>query len=280
MEIIQDPRAFQRATSAWRREGFRLATVLTMGALHEGHFRLIREARGLGDRLAVSIFLNPTQFGPHEDLETYPKTFQADVEACRCRGVDLVFAPSPEAMYPQGFRTWVHVEGLTDVLCGAYRPGHFRGVTTVVMKLLMLAQADVSAFGWKDAQQLLVLRRMVRDLNVPTELVGVETVRAPDGLAISSRNAYLTPSERAEAPRLYQGLQRAHRAFQHGEDDAGRLCAIVRDAIEACPRFKVQYVQACSMDTLELFERVEPGNTLLAAAAFLGETRLIDNVRL
>lgn len=279
MEIIHDPEAYQRQTLAWRAQGLTHAVVPTMGALHAGHFRLVEEARGRADRVSVTLFVNPIQFGPNEDLAKYPRTFEADVEGCRQRGVDILFAPRPDAMYPPGFQTHVAVEKLTAPLCGAARPGHFQGVTTVVMKLFMLAQPTTALFGWKDAQQFLILRRMVRDLAVPVEMVGIDTVREPDGLAMSSRNAYLSPEDRADAPLIGKGLQAARAAFEAGERDARKLEALVRQSIERSPRFKVEYVEARSMETIETLNQAQPGDTLLAVAARIGATRLIDNIR-
>jgi pantoate--beta-alanine ligase len=250
-----------------------------MGYLHEGHVSLVRRAREECDEVAVSIFVNPAQFGPGEDLAKYPRTFVADCEGCRARGADVLFAPRPEAMYPPGFQTHVEVERLSGPLCGAARPGHFRGVATVVLKLLLLAQPTHALFGWKDAQQFLVLRRMVADLAFPVEMIGVETVREADGLAMSSRNAYLTAEERAEAPRIYAGLCAARAAFDAGERSAAVLIERVRAAVEASPRMRVDYIEARDMDTLDALETAQAGNTLLAAAVHLGRARLIDNIR-
>lgn len=280
MEIIHEPEAYQAATLAWRREGRSHGVVPTMGALHTGHFTLIEEARRRAERVSVTLFVNPKQFGPTEDLAKYPRTLEADAEGCRARGVDILFAPAPDAMYPPGFQTHVEVEKMTLPLCGAARPGHFRGVTTVVMKLFMLAQPTLACFGWKDAQQFLVLRRMVRDLAVPVEMVGVETVREADGLAMSSRNTYLSAEERAAAPNIYKGLLAAREAFGGGGRRAHLLTGLVRAEIERSPLFQVEYVEARSLDTLEPLEEAVAGDTLIAVAARLGATRLIDNIRL
>ncbi|MCE5229865.1 pantoate--beta-alanine ligase [bacterium] len=280
MEIIKDPAAFQKQSQAWRAEGLRVALVPTMGALHAGHFKLIECARQMADRVSVSIFLNPIQFGPNEDLAKYPKTFEADAAGCRERGVDAIFAPVPGDVYPPGFQTTVHVDGLTSPLCGRSRPGHFDGVTTVVLKLLLLGQPSVALFGWKDAQQLLVIRRMARDLNVPVEIMGIEIVREADGLAMSSRNVYLKPEERREAPRIHKGLEAARKAFQAGERDTDKLLAAARKPIEECPLMRIDYLEARSLETLEELKEAKAGDTLIAAAVFLGSTRLIDNIRL
>lgn len=280
VEIITDPLEFQKQSLDWRGTGQSSAFVPTMGALHAGHFTLIDEARRRADKVSVSLFVNPIQFGPNEDLAKYPRTFEADAEGCRVRGVDVLFAPTKDAMYPEGFQTHVAVEKMTGVLCGASRPGHFQGVTTVVMKLFMLAQPTMALFGWKDAQQFLVLRRMVHDLDIPIEMIGVETVREPDGLAMSSRNAYLTPEQRADAPKIYAGLRAARKAFENGERSAARLIEIVRESIEGSKWMKVEYIETRSMDKLDAVESAEPGNTLLATAVKLSTARLIDNVRL
>lgn len=280
MQIIHDPAEYQKLTLAWRAQGLTHALVPTMGALHAGHFRLIEEARQRAQRVSVSLFVNPIQFGPTEDLAKYPRTLDADAEGCRARGVDILFAPAPDAMYPAGFQTHVAVEKLTQPLCGAARPGHFQGVATVVMKLFMLAQPTAALFGWKDAQQFIVLRRMVRDLAVPLEMIGVEIVREADGLAMSSRNAYLTPEQRADAPLIFKGLQAARDAASAGERSARMLLGLIKQKIESSPRFKLEYAEARSMETMDELETVVPGDTLIAVAARLGNTRLIDNIRL
>lgn len=280
MEIIKDPEEYQKVTLQWRAQGLSSAVVPTMGALHAGHFRLVDEARRQADRVSVTLFVNPIQFGPNEDLAKYPRAFEQDAEGCRARGADVLFAPTPDVMYPPGFQTHVAVERLTQSLCGATRPGHFQGVTTVVLKLFMLAQPTLACFGWKDAQQFIVLKRMVRDLAVPVRMIGVETVREPDGLAISSRNAYLTPEQRAVAPLINQGLQAAHESFVQGERRSEALLALVRERIGRSPLFGLEYAEARSLETLEPVEDVIPGGTLLAVAARLGATRLIDNIRL
>jgi pantoate--beta-alanine ligase len=279
-QIIHAPDDYQRTALAWRRQGLSHAQVPTMGALHEGHHRLILEARERARRVSVTLFVNPIQFDSAGDLETYPRTWEADVAACRELGVDVLFAPTVEAMYPAGFQTRVEVERLAGSLCGSRRPGHFRGVTTVVMKLLLLGQPTVAVFGWKDAQQFLVLRRMVADLAAPVEMVGVETVREGDGLAKSSRNRRLTAEQRAAAPASYAGLRMAERAFTAGERDAAPLLAAARREIERATALRIEHLEARSLETLETLTTAEPGNTLIATAVWAGQTRLIDNVRL
>ncbi|MCX7016902.1 MAG: pantoate--beta-alanine ligase [Candidatus Sumerlaeota bacterium] len=281
MDIVSDPAVMQRAALEARRLGRRIALVPTMGNLHEGHLALIREARRRADLLAVSIFVNPTQFGPNEDLGRYPRTPEADLAACRREGVDWVFTPSAESMYGIQAAVWVEVEGLGKKLCGRSRPIHFRGVATVVLKLFNVCQPHVAVFGWKDAQQFLLLRRMVEGLNVPVEMVGVETVREPDGLALSSRNRYLAPEERKQAVELSRALREAQAAAESGRATTGaELVEIVRKRIERVASARIDYVEAVSMRDLEPIGAIEPGATLLALAAFFGTTRLIDNARL
>jgi len=281
-QVVREPDEMQRCAMRLRRDGKRIGVVPTMGALHDGHRALIVEARQRCDVLAVTVFVNPTQFDPGEDLAAYPRTFDADLEVCGAEGVDFVFCPTDEMMYGKGYATWVEVKGLTERLCGRSRPVHFRGVTTVVTKLFNVTQPDVAVFGWKDAQQLLVIRRMARDLNFPVEIVGVDTVREDDGLALSSRNKYLLADERAEAPRLHMALQEAcRRSKDDGMTDAAELQrGIVEQTEREAPSARIDYVEIVSMDSIEPIERVEAGNTLIALAAFFGSTRLIDNMRL
>ena len=248
-----------------------------MGAFHEGHLALIRRCRAENDFAVVSIFVNPTQFAPGEDLDKYPRQLEQDCEKARELGVDLVFAPTEAEMYPEGYCTWVVVEKLTEPLCGRYRPGHFRGVTTVVTKLFNIVQPDRAYFGEKDYQQLVVIKRMVADLNMPIEIVAVPTVREPDGLAMSSRNSYLTPEQRAVAPALFEALQKAAEAVRNGASGP-EAEEIVRRELAKVPQFKLQYVEAVHPDTLEPATWHGPP-MVIAAAAFLGDTRLIDNVK-
>jgi len=281
MEFITQAEAMRERSRGWRREALRIALVPTMGALHAGHLALIAEARRRAARVALSIYVNPTQFGPTEDFSTYPRAREADLEAAQAAGVDAVFAPSDAEMYPEGYQTYVQVERLSRGLCGAFRQGHFRGVATIVTQLFIIAEPDVAIFGWKDAQQFLLLKRLVRDLHLPVEMIGVETVREADALALSSRNRYLSPEERAVAPALYRALEELSQRAAAGEDRAKVLLDWARGSIEAAsPRFAVQYLEMVSLDRMEPLARVQPGNTLVAAAVFLGTTRLIDNVRL
>jgi len=249
-----------------------------MGALHTGHLSLIKAASQRDDFVVVSIFVNPTQFGPHDDYKRYPRQLARDAQLAEEGGAHLIFVPSPAEMYPDDYSTWVEVEGLTTELCGRFRPGHFRGVTTVVAKLLNIVQPDRAYFGEKDYQQLAVIKRMARDLNIPVEIVGLPTVRAADGLAISSRNQYLDTQQRTAAPQLYQALQHGAEAARKG---AGGTQAeeVVRESLASEPMFTVQYVQAVDPETLQ--PRGEAGAPMvIAVAAYLGDTRLIDNIKI
>jgi len=250
--------------------------VPTMGYLHEGHISLARRARQECGRVAASIFVNPTQFGPNEDLSNYPRNLERDLRLLEAAGVDLVWTPTPEVMYPPGFATWVEVEGLTRPLEGAARPGHFRGVTTIVAKLLNAVQPTKAYFGQKDAQQAAVIRRMARDLNFPVEIVVCPIVREADGLAMSSRNSYLSAEERQAATILFRALTAAKSAYARGERNAESLRKIMAETLASEPLAKMQYVSCADYDTLEELETVT-GKTLLSMAVFMGKTRLIDN---
>jgi pantoate--beta-alanine ligase len=276
MEIIADPKEMQRRMLAAKRAGQRIAFVPTMGYLHDGHLSLLQEGRKRGDLLVLSIFVNPTQFGANEDLSTYPRSLESDCELARTAGADLVFTPTAAALYPADASTWVNVEGLTDVLCGASRPGHFRGVTTVVAKLFHLVQPDVALFGCKDFQQLAVIRRMVRDLDMPVEIVGMPIVREADGLALSSRNVYLTPDERQQALVLSRAIEIARQMASAGVLDAGEIVATLRTLIAAQPDASIDYLQICHQGTLQEQASIDRDSILLLAV-FIGKTRLIDN---
>ena len=254
--------------------------VPTMGALHAGHAALIDRARKVaGPRglVVVSIFVNPTQFGPKEDLARYPRTLAADRALCALHGADAVFCPNTAEMYPPGFSTWVNEERVSAPLCGAARPGHFRGVCTVVLKLFTSVQPTAAVFGLKDFQQCMVIRRMVRDLNLPVRIVAAPTVREPDGLALSSRNRFLTPAERAQAPVLRRALLAADVAFRAGETRPASLRALVLKKIAAAPLARVDYVGVLDADTLGKIKSVRR-NCVIALAVFFGTTRLIDNL--
>ena len=250
--------------------------VPTMGFLHEGHLSLVRRAVEECASVVVSIFVNPTQFGPSEDLSAYPRDMERDLRLLEPLGVNLVWMPSPEVMYPKGYQTWVEVEALTQSLEGALRPGHFRGVTTVVAKLFNAVQPARVYFGQKDAQQVAVIRQMARDLNFPLEIVVCPTVREPDGLAMSSRNAYLNPQERQAATVLYRALNAAKDAHEAGEHDAEVLRVLMRETLAAEPLAEGQYVSCADYDTLGELETVSR-KALLSMAVFIGKTRLIDN---
>lgn len=250
--------------------------VPTMGYLHEGHLSLVRQAKAECDHVIVSIFVNPTQFGPKEDLSKYPRDLERDLELLSSLGVDLVWNPSAEVMYPPGYQTWVEVEALTNPLEGAMRPGHFKGVTTVVAKLFNATQPDKAYFGQKDAQQAAVIRRMAVDLNFPLEVIICPTVREADGLAMSSRNKYLNEAERQAATVLFRALSAAKGLFENGERDAEALRRMMKEVIEAEPLAQMQYVSCADYDSLEELDTVK-GKALLSMAVFVGKTRLIDN---
>jgi len=260
-----------------RREGQQVALVPTMGYLHEGHLALVERARQEADFVVVSIFVNPLQFGPREDFASYPRDLDRDLGLLRQQGMaTAVFAPSVDEMYPQPIRTEVSLPTLSDRLCGRSRPGHFTGVATVVSKLFHIVQPDVACFGQKDGQQLAIIQRMVADLNFPVRIVGVPTVREPDGLAKSSRNVYLTPEEREHAVVLYRTLSWAKDAILAGERRADIIRQGMRERIEADPVARLDYADLVSMPDLEPIERIE-GDIMLAVAAYFGKARLIDN---
>lgn len=267
----------QEATRALTRAGKRLGFVPTMGALHEGHLSLVRAARAACDVVAASIFVNPTQFGPSEDLAKYPRSFERDCELMESEGVELLFAPSAEEMYPAGAVTWVTVEGLSDKLDGRSRPGHFRGVTTVVAKLFHIVEADAAFFGQKDAAQVAIIRRMVRDLNLPVEIVVCPIVRESDGLAMSSRNAYLDPEQRRQALVLHESLLLVQQLVDAGERNAAWLVEAGREEFAGESGVRLDYFEIVNPDTLDPVENVSEG-ALVVVAAYVGSTRLIDNL--
>jgi len=266
----------RKASRAVRRDGRRVGLVPTMGALHEGHLSLVQAARAATDTVAASIFVNPTQFGPNEDLVKYPRSFERDCELLEREGVSFVFAPSVEEMYPAGTVTWVVVEELSGKLDGRSRPGHFRGVTTVVAKLFHIVEPDVAFFGQKDAAQVAIIRRMVRDLNWAVEIVTCPIVREADGLAMSSRNAYLDAEQRKQALVLHQSLRRVEELVQAGKHDAARLAAAGREEISRSS-VRLDYFAIVNPDTLDPVADVSQG-ALVAVAAYVGSTRLIDNL--
>jgi pantoate--beta-alanine ligase len=268
-------RAHRRA----RGQGSSLGFVPTMGALHEGHLSLVRAAREHCDTVAVSVFVNPAQFAPHEDLDQYPRPLERDRELLSQEGVDLLFVPVNEEMYPPGSSTWVQVDGLGDKLCGQSRPGHFRGVTTVVAKLLHIVQPDCAFFGQKDAAQVAIIRRMVRDLHLPVEILVCPIVREADGLAMSSRNAYLDRQQRHSALALYRSLLRVQQDFSAGERNAARLIGAGRGTFSAEPSVRLDYFAIVDPETLDPLAEVDQP-ALVAVAALVGTTRLIDNLEL
>jgi len=265
------------ASRAARQNGRQLGFVPTMGALHAGHISLVRAARQRCDAVAVSIFVNPTQFGPKEDFSKYPRTFERDRELLEAEGVAILFAPSTEEMYPPGATTFVTVEGLSDKLCGRSRPGHFRGVATVVAKLFNIVEPDLAFFGQKDSAQAVIIRRMVRDLASDVEIVVCPIVREPDGLALSSRNAYLDPRQRKQATVLYRSLMRVQSLADRGESSSTRLIAAARDVFQEEPEVRLDYFEIVDRDTLDPVADISQG-ALVAVAAFVGGTRLIDNI--
>ena len=262
-----------------RARGRTIALVPTMGFLHEGHYRLLELGRKKADVLVMSIFVNPTQFGPKEDYTRYPRDMKRDLGYARRAGVDVVFTPSAEEMYPDGYQSYITVEDVTRTLCGPFRPGHFRGVATVVAKLFNLVRPHVALFGQKDFQQLVVIRRMVKDLNMGIEIVGVHTVREPDGLAMSSRKTYLSGEEREAALCLYVSMLRGKDLVRSGERDAKTILREVRHVIESEPLARIEYVEIVDRETLRDVKRIGT-KALLAMAVRIGKTRLIDNILL
>jgi pantoate--beta-alanine ligase len=275
MQLLRSVAEMHEASAAIKRSGRRLALVPTMGALHEGHAALIRQARERNAAVVVSIYVNPTQFGPHEDYRQYPRDLDKDCALCEREGADIIFAP--EQLYAGDASVWVEETRLAKRLEGERRPGHFRGVATVVAKLFNIVHPDLAVFGQKDYQQLKVVERMVRDLCYPIEIVPVPTTREPDGLALSSRNRSLTPAERAQAPVLWKALNVARELFHAGEGDAHRLQAAMMRTVQLAPAARLDYAEIANAETLEPVPEVKPGNIALVAA-HIGKTRLIDNL--
>ncbi|HKR22579.1 MAG TPA: pantoate--beta-alanine ligase [Pyrinomonadaceae bacterium] len=278
MEIINRRQRMTSVARKIRREQDKtIGLVPTMGALHEGHLSLVREARRMCDVVVVSVFVNPTQFGPGEDFEHYPRDLTKDTALLTDYNVDYIFAPTVEEIYPKGFSTYVNVEGLSEQLEGASRPGHFRGVATVVTILFNTVRPDFAFFGQKDAQQALVIRRLMRDLAFDTEIVVLPIVREDSGLAISSRNLYLTNDEQQSATVIHRALKQAKIAFKEGERSSGRLAELIRTTVESEPRARLDYVTISDAETLERVDKIDERPTLIAVAAYIGKTRLIDN---
>ena len=275
-KTIEETRAAARAA---RLAGLRLGLVPTMGALHDGHLSLVRAAKAQCDAVVVSIFVNPLQFGPQEDLARYPRTFERDCELLDDEGVEFVFAPAVEEMYPEKAITYVTVEGLSDKLCGRSRPGHFRGVTTVVAKLFHIVEPDLAFFGQKDAAQVAIIRRMVQDLNLSVEIIVCPIVREPSGLAMSSRNAYLSAQERQSALVLYRSLMEVKNRFDQGERRAASLIECGKRMLTQAAGVRLDYLEIVDPDTLDPLPELDRP-ALVAVAAFVGNTRLIDNILL
>ncbi len=276
MRVVRKIEAMAGLAEKLRAQG-KVGFVPTMGALHPGHLELVRVAKERCDYVVVSIFVNPLQFGPKEDYQRYPRDFKKDRQLLKALGVDAVFYPDKEEMYPPDYSTYVEVEGLTRYLCGRSRPGHFRGVTTVVAKLFNIVKPHLAVFGQKDAQQALVIKRMVQDLNFPIEIVVVPTVREKDGLAMSSRNKYLTPEERKEAPVLFRSLKLAEKLIKSGQRDAEKVKRAMRQMIKEESRGKIDYVEIVDTQRLEPVKRIK-GEVLVALAVYFGKARLIDNI--
>ncbi len=276
MRIIEKIPEMQQQADLWRKEGKKIALVPTMGYLHKGHLTLMQAVRTKADVVVISIFVNPTQFGPSEDLDRYPRDLVRDAELAAGVGVDVAFSPKPGEMYPNGFETFVEATEVTRPLCGRSRPWHFRGVTTVVTKLFNIVKPHIAIFGEKDFQQLVTIRHMARDLNMDIEILGHPIVREPDDLAMSSRNKYLTTEQRGYALRLNKSLKAAQAIVRGGERQAGKILNGVKEVLEPGGDVTIDYVQLCDPETLQDIARVE-GPTLLAMAVLVGSTRLIDN---
>lgn len=277
MQIIERVLEMQRWSESERRQGSRIALVPTMGALHEGHLSLVRDGKVRGDRVVVSLFVNPAQFAPQEDFASYPRDFERDRELLNDTGTDVLFHPAVEEIYPEGFETRIEFGELSKPLCGAVRPGHFSGVATVVATLFNIVRPHVAIFGCKDYQQLQIIRRLVRDLNFDIEVIGHPTVREGDGLAMSSRNAYLNPEERKAALCLYRSLRHAEEMVRRGERCGAAIVDAVRGEIAREPLARVEYATLCDSESLREVERVEE-IALLALAVRIGKARLIDNI--
>lgn len=278
MEIIRDIEQIRSIATQIRREGHTLAMVPTMGCLHEGHKSLIERARKENDRVIVSVFVNPTQFGPNEDYDSYPRDLEADSRLCQSCGVDYIFHPDADDMYPEGFSTFVNPsEKMTNILCGISRPGHFRGVCTVLTKFFSIIRPDRAYFGQKDAQQLAIVKRMVKDLNLNVDIKGCPIVREEDGLAKSSRNLYLSDEERKSATVLRKSILLGKESIDSGEKSSEKILEIIKSNIEKDKFAKIDYVEILNFDTFDRVETIE-GNILIAMALYIGKTRLIDNI--
>jgi pantoate--beta-alanine ligase len=278
MRIISKVKEIQKVADELRKEGKIIGVVPTMGYLHEGHLSLIRLAKEKSDVVITTIFVNPLQFAPNEDYDRYPRDFERDVKLAQSAGCDIIFHPSVEEMYPQNFLTYVEVDKLTKVLEGEFRPTHFRGVTTVVAKLFNITKPHIAVFGQKDAQQALIIKQMVRDLNFDIEIIVAPIVREPDGLAMSSRNVYLSDSERKDATVLYESLKLAEKLIENGERNSKNIILKMEELIKSKPTAKIDYIAIVEPETLEKVETLSEGKEyLIALAVRIGSTRLIDN---
>jgi pantoate--beta-alanine ligase len=279
MEVAETIQSVRSQVKAVRKKGKKIGFVPTMGALHIGHISLIEAAVNQTDFVVVSIFVNPTQFGPGEDFQNYPRPLDHDLEICRKADVDLVFVPTPEQMYGSENLTWVTVEKITESLCGQFRPGHFRGVTNVCAKLFNIVQPDIAFFGQKDAQQAIVIKRMVADLNMPLQIVVCPTVREQDGLAVSSRNKYLSAQQRKDAAIIYKSLLKCQELIETGLSDPHEIAAQVRKVLQSVPSVQIEYVSIVDAETLKDIDKIA-GKILTAIAVRIGSARLIDNILL
>lgn len=277
MEIVKEISKMKEISKFWKRQGYKIAFVPTMGFLHEAHLALVKKAKELGDKTVVSIFVNPLQFGPKEDFREYPRNLERDLALLEKEKVDAVFIPETEEMYPPDFQTYVEVTKLTTGLCGAFRPGHFKGVTTVVLKLFNIVNPDIAIFGEKDYQQLQVIKQMIKDLNLDIEIVAHPTVREKDGLAMSSRNIYLSSAERESAISLYKALLLAQKLVKEGEKDSQKIKEEMEKFIHSFPFTKVQYIEFVDPQTLDPIDKINKP-VLCALAVYVGKARLIDNM--
>lgn len=276
MKVVHKISEVREIVNGWKKEGLSVGLVPTMGYLHEGHQSLIKKAVEQNDRVVVSVFVNPIQFGENEDLDSYPRDLEKDTKLCEETGADLIFNPTPEEMYPEGFCSYVDMNGLTKELCGKSRPIHFRGVMTVVSKLFNIVTPNKAYFGMKDAQQLLIIKRMVKDLSFGIEIVGCPIVREEDGLAKSSRNTYLSEDERKAALILYKTINLGKKILEDGERDSSVLLSKMKENINKEPLAKIDYVEAVDIERIEKVDKIE-GTVLVAMAVYIGKTRLIDN---
>ena len=277
MKVAKTIESVRHLVKNARKAGGKVGFVPTMGALHTGHISLIETAKKKCDFVVVSIFVNPTQFGPGEDFNRYPRPIKADLNICKKAGVDVVFVPSVRQMYPAENFTWMAVEKLTEPLCGRFRPGHFRGVTTVCAKLFNIVAPDVAYFGQKDAQQAIVIKRMVADLNMPLKIVVCPTIREPNGLALSSRNQYLTERQKKDAANIYKSLRTCRKLIEAGTTDTRQIIAEMQKILQRIPSAEIEYISIADAETLESIEKIS-GKVLAAVAVRIGTTRLIDNI--